>query len=341
VSRTRPDRCPGVLALHEAPDGWLARVRLPGGRLGAPQLRTLAEAAGLGNDVVQLTARANLQVRGLRAGAGEELAARLAATGLLPSRAHERVRNVLASPLAGRHPGALADIDELVAMLDRELCADAELAKLPRRFLFLVEDGSGTLDGADHDVALVPLPACPDELALLLGGLDSGWRVPADGAPALALAAARLFLSLRDGAWRVRELSGGAPVLIDALCEASLPASARRRGATLVWAEVPGPGIAAGHTLQRDGRLALTAGVPLGRLSSAQLRALADIGAEVRISPWRTLSLVDLPDDACAGELTAIGLVLAGLPAATGRPREGDPNRWRALAPVHAGGASW
>jgi precorrin-3B synthase len=331
MSRTRPDRCPGVLALHEAPDGWLARVRLPGGRLRPSQLRALADVACLGNDTVQLTARANLQVRGLAAEASEELAVRLAAAGLMPSRAHERVRNVLASPLAGRHPAALADVDEVVARLDRELCADADLAKLPRRFLFLVEDGSGVLAGADHDVALVPVPPRPEEFALQLDGLDSGLRAPAHEAPMLALAAARLFLALREDAWRVRELAGGAPALLDALRDASLPASARRGEATLALAQTPNTGPAAGRTVQRDGRVALTVCVPDGRLHSAQLLALADLGAEVRVSPWRTLSLVDLPDDACAGELAAIGLVLD--PAANGRPA-------RSVDPVYASGAA-
>ncbi|MHB1808250.1 MAG: precorrin-3B synthase [Solirubrobacteraceae bacterium] len=319
-SRTRPDRCPGVLALHEAPDGWLARVRLPGGRLSPSQLRALADVAGLGSDTVQLTARANLQVRGLQEGASEQLAVRLAAAGLLPSRAHERVRNVLASPLAGRHPAALAEVDELVAGLDRELCADVDLASLPRRFLFLVEDGSGALGGADHDVALVPMPACPDEFALLLDGLDSGWRVPARDAPTLALAAARLFLALREDAWRVRELAGGAPAVFAALGEACLPASARRGETALALAQAPSTSLATGRTRQRDGLLALTACVPRGRLRSTQLRALADLGAEVRVSPWRTISLVDLPDDACASELLAIGLVLDPGPAASRQP---------------------
>ena len=329
--RTNPDRCPGVLALHQADDGWLARVRLPGGRLRPVQLRALADLAGLGNDTVQLTMRANLQIRGLKADGGDQLAAGLAAAGLFPSRAHERVRNVLASPLAGRHPAALAEVDELVAVLDRELCADPDMARLPRRFLFLVEDGSGLLSGADHDVALAPMPACPGEFALLLDGLDSGWRVPASDAPRLALAVARVFLALREDAWRLRELEGGMPAVLAALGNASVPASARRGEPALALEHAPSAGLAAGRTIQRDGLLALTACVPRGCLRSSQLRALAELGAEVRVSPWRTLSLVDLPDDACASELLAIGLLLDGPgEAAPARPQD----------PVYASGAT-
>src|ERR1700712_707854 len=100
--RERTDRCPGVLRLHEAADGWMARVRLPGGRVDARGLRAVADVASSGNGLVELTSRASLQIRGLDAADGERVAARLAAGGLLPAVAHDRVRNVLASPLAGR-----------------------------------------------------------------------------------------------------------------------------------------------------------------------------------------------------------------------------------------------
>ncbi|MGH3170277.1 MAG: nitrite reductase, partial [Trebonia sp.] len=97
---TRPaaDRCPGALRLIEAADGHLARVRLPGGRVTAAQLRTLAWLAGdLGDGRVELTSRGNVQLRALPADAAVRLTEELTAAGLLPSLDHDRVRNILAS----------------------------------------------------------------------------------------------------------------------------------------------------------------------------------------------------------------------------------------------------
>jgi sulfite reductase beta subunit-like hemoprotein len=211
--RERTDRCPGVLRLHEAADGWMARVRLPGGRVDARGLRAVADVASWGNGLVELTSRASLQIRGLDAAGGERVAARLAEGGLLPSVAHDRVRNVLASPLAGRAPGALAGVDELVVALDLQLCADERLAGLPARFLFAVDDGAAMVGWERADVALVaeaaaqpqlPSPAgddpCLAEAAVafrlwLAGARTTLWCFAPD-APRLALDAARAFHAL-------------------------------------------------------------------------------------------------------------------------------------------------
>lgn len=293
--RDGDDRCPGALRLHEAADGWLARVRIPGGRVSAAQALALAATAEeLGSGLVDLTSRANLQLRGLSEDAAALLAARLREAGLLPSPAHERVRNVLASPLAGRDPRALIDGTRLCAALDRAICADPVLIRLPGRFQFGVEDGSGALDGADADVLLAAI--APDEVEVRLGGAATGARADVAGAPALAVAAARAFLAAREaagtGAWRIAELPSAHRVEFGSPSD---PNSTRS---------------AAAPALGPHGGAAVTALVPLGRLDAAQLRGLAWLAPELRVSPWRTVTLVDLPDADAADELRALGLVL-------------------------------
>ncbi|MDX6389204.1 MAG: precorrin-3B synthase, partial [Streptosporangiaceae bacterium] len=50
------DACPGILDLHEARDGHVARIRLPGGYATGRRLRGLAALASrFGNGCVDLT----------------------------------------------------------------------------------------------------------------------------------------------------------------------------------------------------------------------------------------------------------------------------------------------
>lgn len=304
VERTAADRCPGNLALHRAQDGWLARVRIPGGRVTAQQLGALARAAGLGNGLVELTSRANLQLRGLPSGAGEELAAVMHQAGLLPSVAHDRARNVIASPLAGRHPRSRREMDGVVAAIDRELCADTALVELPGRFLFAVDDGSGLALDHRADVALI---ARDDGYALALAGWFIAGGLDIDDAAPTAVRAARGFLAERRArgieAWRIGELENGATAV------------ASRLGLAMVK-PVPMPArppLAPGALTQRDGRVALTALVPLGRLDASHLAALAPLVPEIRVGTSRTLTVLDVnPDDVSSlgVELRSLGLDL-------------------------------
>ncbi|YCK37329.1 precorrin-3B synthase [Actinomadura sp. ATCC 39365] len=334
--RTRPDACPGALQVHEAADGPLARVRLPGGAVSAARLRVLAGcAAELGTGVIELTSRANVQVRGLRS--PEVFAGRIAAAGLLPSPAHERVRNILASPLSGRGPDGLLDVLAMADALDRALCARPRLAALPGRFLFALDDGTRDVAGLGADVTYVATGR------LLLAGADTGLTVAPDAAVPLMIDAAEAFLDelSPDGprAWRIRELPDG-PVRIAARLRDGQPG---RTDAPPAPAAARRP--SAGRIAQRDGRVAIEALVPLGRLTSAQAGALADIGRPVRLTPWRTVVLPDLsPGEADRVEraLAAIGLDTdpdspwAGVTACTGRP-----GCAKALADVRADARLW
>ncbi len=275
-----PDRCPGTLRLHEAADGWLARVRIPGGRVSSGEARVLADAADtLGSGLIDLTSRANVQLRGLEPDAAAALSRALTDAGLLPSRAHERVRNVLASPLAGRDPRALVDGALLTAALDRAICAAPELAALSGRFQFAVEDGSGLMAGADADILLAAV--APDEVELV----RTGERMDVTAGPAAAVAAARAFLARGDGAWRM----------------APHPVGTRGHMTPM----------ATGSFLQADGRVAVTALVPLGRLDAGQLRGLAALAPEIRVSPWRTVTLIDIAAEVeTSAALLDLGLIL-------------------------------
>jgi precorrin-3B synthase len=329
------DACPGALQTHAAADGALARVRVPGGALTADQLRVLAAAAReLGDGALELTSRGNVQLRGLRTGAEIDLGDRLAAAGLLPSATHERVRNVLASTLSGRTTGGLVDVRGWVARFDAGLCADPLLADLPGRFLATLDDGRGDVADLGGDIGLLALD--PATIALTLGGVDSGLRTSPAEAVDLALAAIRAFLDERadqgGSAWRLVELTDG-PARV-----AARLGGARTRPADVPTAPATGP---AGAFPQLDGRIALIAVVPLGRLTAVQADLLAATAAAPQLTPWRSVALPDLPDAAAADALTAAGLVLdAASPWLRVTACAGRPGCAKSLADVRADAAA-
>jgi precorrin-3B synthase len=205
---TDADRCPGVLRPHLAQDGAVVRIRVPGGETTGAALRLLSGIAQqFGSGDLQLTSRASVQLRGLPDPVPADLIAAVKDAGFLPSEAHERVRNIVISPLTGIS-GGLADLRPLVVDLDTRLCADPRLASLPPRFLFVVDDGRGDVSGRSFDLGYRAVDH--DHGWLLLGGADLGIRIPASHAADMLLAFAQEFLtaSRRSGdVWHVRELA--------------------------------------------------------------------------------------------------------------------------------------
>ncbi|MFD8702653.1 cobalamin biosynthesis protein CobG [Kitasatospora sp. NPDC059648] len=307
--RGRADACPGALRLHTADDGGLARVRLPGGLLTNRQALALAEASqALGDGELETTSRGNVQLRGLAPDCGTELAERLRAVGLLPSDTHERVRNIVASPLAGLDALGNADVQAWVRELDARLCASEWAAGLSGKFLFALDDGRGDVAALDADVTLI---AAPGGAALLrLGRADQGHPVEAGQEVAAALDAARAFLdALRRGgrrAWHLREV----PELLPAGSVPLPPACTPSAVAAPVGA-LPG---------------GLSVGMRFGRASAAQWRALVAASAgELRLTPWRGAVLPGAPADrlpalAAAGFRTGQGSAWERATACTGLP---------------------
>ncbi|BCB88946.1 hypothetical protein Psuf_062590 [Phytohabitans suffuscus] len=178
----------------------------------------------------------------------------------------------------------------LVAALDEALCADPALAGLPGRFLFALDDGRGDVAGLGADVGL-------RGRTVLLAGRDSGLRVPADEAVPALLAAAHAFLAERDGHWRLSELDDGV-ARVAARLGATPPGLPAARPVS--WGPI-------GAVSQVDGRFAVAAAVPLGRLSPSQARVLGGAPAVV-VTPWRGVVLPDLPDESFLARLAEAGL---------------------------------
>ncbi|GAA1845016.1 precorrin-3B synthase [Microlunatus capsulatus] len=281
------DRCPGVLRPHLAADGAMVRVRVPGGQTTGPALAALGRAAARhGRGLLQLTSRAGLQVRGLPEDLPDAFEAEVAAAGFLPSATHERVRNVVASPLTGLH-GGLADLRPLVRALDTALQADAALAGLSGRFLLGLDDGRGDVAALEPDLTYRALGPAH---GLLVVGSDRGRVVALDDAVPALLALARNFDAARaaSGVWRVREL----PAWVDGL--------AGFAPVDVPVAPEPPLGVVGAHAV---------VGVPLGFLTPAQLAAVVAVAGDgaVVVTPWRSLVVTGGADRLAA--LTGAGLV--------------------------------
>ena len=330
MARARDDdACPGALQTHRAADGDLARIRLPGGAITARQLEAVAQApVDFGTATLELTSRANLQIRGIHdTGA---VAALLTDAGLLPSATHERVRNIVASPLSGRS-GEFCDARDLVRSLDHAVQQDPRLARLPGRFLFGIDDGRGDISGLGADAGIHVLDG--HTAALLLAGRDTGVRLPLGHVVDELLSVAARFLQVRGTAWRVDELDDPTTLLGDRTPTAE-------PGAT--WPAHSRPPV--GWIEQDDGRIALGAAVPLGVLDAQVARYLAAVEAPLAVTPWRSVLLFDLDEgvaDVALRVLAPLGLVFdENSPWLSVSACTGSPGCERSVADVRADAAA-
>jgi precorrin-3B synthase len=289
--RPATDRCPGLLRPHRAEDGLVVRLRIPGGRIGSDVLLALTKLGG----TLQLTSRGNVQLRGIDEALLPALTDQVAALGLLPSASHELVRNIVASPLTGLAADR-PDLRPMIAELDAAICGAPELADLPGRFLFAVDDGSVDVWSVDFDIGYLALN---DSAGLLAVGRNNaggrrGMPVRREEAPAEMVRVAANFVRARRHesgiGWRIWDLHDSHPEFRD------LPSTVSAAGSD--------PRTPLG-ILDR----AVCAGVPLGFLTSSQAVAINTAGGgPVVITPWRS---VVIPEAAgTLPVLAAAGLVL-------------------------------
>jgi precorrin-3B synthase len=274
--------CPGIVRPMPSGDGLIVRVRPRCGALPLETAHALADLAErLGNGHIDLTRRANLQIRGLTDERLVELQAALAALGLVdPDIETEAVRNVMVAPLAGLDPTQPFDVRPIAAAIDEALSSDRHLRALPGKFGMLV-DGGGVLSIAGERADICLAATGEDVMFGLDTSAGTRWlgTLPPACAARAAIAAAHAFLVVaRRG--RMRGIS-----------ERAL-AEVRGVVAPLLSAAGQEPAVGGRRLGLLKGAVGIAA--PFGRLEAGQLRRVVRLAAEagaadLRLSPWRAL----------------------------------------------------
>lgn len=279
--------CPGALAPMQSGDGLLMRAKIIGSKLSLAQLSEIAAIAlACGNGRIDLSQRAQLQIRGVTETTLAAAQARLNSIGLLaPDAATESRLNIIASPLAG---SASFDANEIAARLARAIAEDQALKSLPGKFLFLVDDGSAP--GLGDVGADIRLEARGAQIAVVLDGArDQALIASPAAAIDAAVALARAFIDLRARRpfelRRMRALveAMGAEPLLRASGLKSEPYSSaclQSRPSDLLGARLVGENFFAGFA------------APFGRFLGGDFADLAEAVSEegvkeLRLTPWR------------------------------------------------------
>jgi len=259
--------CPGALRPMESGDGYVVRVRPRLARLTAAQALGLCDAAQAhGAGLIDLTNRANLQLRGVPAGALDALRADLAALNLLdPDTVTEGRRNLLAAPdwVAGDDTQRIAQ--DLLSRL-------ADLPDLPPKTGFAIDAGPAPILSADPADFRIERGQGGGVILRAEGRATGCTVTPGDAVSAL----------IRLAEWFVS--SGGPAVGRMARHAAPLPDWAAGGVAPLA----PRPALAIGDTPLGPAR-----GLPFGQIAAADLAGAirASGAAALRVTPWRVLLL--------------------------------------------------
>ena len=299
--------CPGIWRLAETGDGALARLRLPGGGLTAQQLNTVAGIArSHGNGLIDLTHRANLQIRGLDIAESQTIADRLAEAGLLANEPRaDRLRNITASPLAGLDADELLDVTDCVKALDEGLQATPELFALSPKFSFLLDGGGPNgVRHLAHDIGFFA-ETFGDRVVcrLSLAGRTTAYVVAASDVAEAAFALASLAVShCGDAAPRI------AAVLADRSPDEVVSHLHMSRSGLFERTEqpataTPDPEPIIGPVMQQNAKcVALGIGIPLARLEpegAEQIAAWSETFGDgsLRLAPWQAIFLGNVPQD--------------------------------------------
>jgi len=302
--QTTDHLCPGILHAVPAKDGLLIRIRTPGGLISGEQLKVIAQASERFSDhTIDITARANVQLRGIRQENLASLIETLTSANLIPSAQHDRVRNITASPLAGLDPEEIFDTRPLVQRLDQALIRDSALAYLPPKFSFHIDGGGDRFEAESADLGLRAITESGVMwFCLTFADYPIGLSADADHAVQCMIEAARMCLDISktykipSRAKIITSVSGAFRDLMNRL--SSLPLEHPLIIPPKNISDAP-IGILPGR---HGDKVHIIPSIPLGRLTVHQGYCIAEIAilhrGDLRLAPWRGIVLGDISIDA-------------------------------------------
>lgn len=289
--------CPGALTPMQSGDGLVVRIRPFNGRLTAAQAHGLARlSTAHGNGLLDVSSRANIQLRGVTETSYPPLIEGLNALHLLDqSHAVEARRNILVTPFWQPNDAT----DQIATALTQALC-DPNFPDLPKKFGFAIDTGpTPVLQNASADIRLERDTG--GGLLIAVDGTPVAKPITQDAVIPEVLELVHWFLKQRGDETRLAKLFKRT---------GDLPPDHFVARPAQDFSPKPGP------TAQG----ALVA-APFGQLTAEPFAAIAEHGA-LRLTPWRMV-LVETDRDLTRidGLITDPNDPLLNITACTGAPR--------------------
>jgi len=149
-----PDTCPGLFYGTSAQDGFLIRLRTPGGLINLSQGEAITQLfEELDLNTIQVTNRANFQIRGLKKAPSTEVFQTLSKLGLAGKNPRlDHLRNVMSSPTVGIDSQELINTHPFVFAILNYIENNPHLIQLSPKFSIGIDGGGQVSIGTRSNV---------------------------------------------------------------------------------------------------------------------------------------------------------------------------------------------
>jgi ferredoxin-nitrite reductase len=312
----------GLFFLTPVKDAFMSRLRIPGGVLKSYQLRELAHIAQqLTSGYVQVTTRANLQMRLIQPKDAPEFLQRIQAIGLhTRGSGADNIRNLTMNPTAGIDPVELIDVQPFVQQIAQVIINDRSFYDLPRKFN-IAYDGGGLIGSVEdtNDIGVKAVKVGDEILfRIALGGAtghksfarDLGVVVPPAEITKVVAAVVRVYIEhgCRTNRKRARLKHLLETMSFDeylALVEKKLGTTLKRAPydvAQMRWASQELAHSHVGDYPQKQkGFSYVGATCPVGHITPKQMLRVAELAelygsGEVRLTVWQNFIIPNVPE---------------------------------------------